>query len=534
MRSSRAPRAGSSPSVSPRWTAPPERAVPPLSRNLRDSPDLGSGLRVDRLSPSVRPAVDRPDLLSRVASLGRFVGLRDSGEVAPSAPRCRGLSRPRLSAVQSTLPAPVPPSVLDERRLHDGLPGTLVPRISTATSAPSSMSGGEERRARSPARASARSSRSSPRRSARRPGSPGTRPAADDGPRRAGPAAGGRRLAPSRPAAAPGPGSRPCRSGPPSPARPASGVMPGPSSWPCSGRPASRRSVSRAPRPAGTIPAATISRQSAGGVLGGHMDLDAVLAGVPRAGDDAVDVTPRARVRPRTAAPRRSSGDTVPSQLARLRSLHREHRPGRRDVGDLAVAALRRVRVFERADDRVGVRRVRHDEQLVVVDPPHDDVVDDVGVVGIEQVRVLRPARTDPAEVVGERPLEHRHRARPGDPHRPEVRHVEHDRVLPARPVLLEHAAVLDRHVPAAELGQARVEGAVLGVERAVAQVRRFGHRRSRLRARAHADSASAVGEPDACAASGGSTSRRSGGLPANWSLSCDGGSSPYFTSRCR
>ena len=38
--------------------------------------------------------------------------------------------------------------------------------------------------------------------------------------------------------------------------RPAcNGVMSGPSSWPCSGRPASRRSVSRAPSPAGVAPA---------------------------------------------------------------------------------------------------------------------------------------------------------------------------------------------------------------------------------------------------------------------------------------
>ena len=43
----------------------------------------------------------------------------------------------------------------------------------------------------------------------------------------------------------------------PSPA--CSGVMPGPSSWPCSGRPASRRSVSRAPSPAGLMPAPTIA-----------------------------------------------------------------------------------------------------------------------------------------------------------------------------------------------------------------------------------------------------------------------------------
>ena len=58
----------------------------------------------------------------------------------------------------------------------------------------------------------------------------------------------------------------------------------------------------------------------------------------------------------------------------------------------------------------------------------------------------------------------------PCDPQRSEVRDVEHDGALPARAVLLEHAAVLDRHLPTAELRHARAERAVLGVERAVTQ----------------------------------------------------------------
>jgi hypothetical protein len=50
------------------------------------------------------------------------------------------------------------------------------------------------------------------------------------------------------------------------------------------------------------------------------------------------------------------------------------------------------------------------------------------------------------------------------------VRHVEHDCVLAAGSVLLEHARVLDRHLPATELDHARIERAVLGVERAQAK----------------------------------------------------------------
>ena len=210
------------PVVSPRWSAPPERAVPPLSRNLRDSPDLGSGRRVDRLSPSVRPAVDRPDLLSRVASLGRFVGLRDSGEVAPSAPRCRGLSRPRLSAVPRDCTPRGLPSVPDERRLHDRRRARSSPASPPRRRPrPRCRVGGTP--ARWPARASARSSRWSPRRSSRRRASPGSPARGGRRPSTSRPRRRRARPAPARPAAAPGPGSRPCRSAPPSPARPATG-----------------------------------------------------------------------------------------------------------------------------------------------------------------------------------------------------------------------------------------------------------------------------------------------------------------------
>ena len=130
------------------------------------------------------------------------------------------------------------------------------------------------------------------------------------------------------------------------------------------------------------------------------------------------------------------------------------------------------------------------------------------------------------SEVVRERPLEDRHGAAPRHLHRPEVRDVEHDRALAARPVLFEHAAVLDRHVPTAELGQARVQRPVLRVERTVLRAPR-----SRRLRHAYADSAS--DEPGGVAAAG-STSRRNGSGGPSRSTSWDGGSSPYFTSRCR
>ena len=65
-------------------------------------------------------------------------------------------------------------------------------------------------------------------------------------------------------------------------------------------------------------------------------------------------------------------------------------------------------------------------------------------------------------------------RLRPTDEDRPEMRHVEHRRVGPAHPVLVQHARVLDRHVPTAELHHPRAQRSVRGVERTGAQ--RFAH----------------------------------------------------------
>ncbi len=140
----------------------------------------------------------------------------------------------------------------------------------------------------------------------------------------------------------------------------------------------------------------------------------------------------------------------------------------------------------------------------------------------VEQVGVLRAPRLDAVEVVGERPLQGRERTGPGDEERAEVRDVEHHRPLAARAVLLEDTAVLERHLPPTELDHARAQRAVLRVERAVAQRPR------------QADSAAACGgAPDRDG--GGARSSGFGSVASSPSAtSCDGGSSPYFTSRWR
>ena len=289
-------------------------------------------------------------------------------------------------------------------------------------------------RARSPARASARSCRSSPRRPPHRRPPPGCAHAAGGGRRPAGPGAGGRRPAPfGRERARPRKSPLSQRTTQPSPAW--SGVIPSPSSWPCSGSPASSRSVSRAPSPAGVDAGRDDRPPEARRVRRGHVDLDAILAGVPGAGDDARNAVPTHR------------RDREPLDRRQRRVDGREQRAAA--VGP-CTASTARVAVMSSIVDRparrrprprprapviaIGVRRVRHHEELVGRDPPHDDVVDDVRVVRIEQVRVLRPPGRDAVEVVRERALQQRVRVGAGDPQRAEVRDVEDDRARSGRP----------------------------------------------------------------------------------------------------
>ncbi len=168
--------------------------------------------------------------------------------------------------------------------------------------------------------------------------------------------------------------------------------MPGPSSWPCKGRPASRRSVSRAPRPAGLTPAATTARQKARGDLGGDGALDAVLARVAGAGDSARHPF-ELEVRHGEVAHRRCLGGDARQALARLRPLHGDDRP-----------LLGHVVAADDRDDPVGVGGVRHDVETLLLHPPDDDVVQHGGVLLVEQVLVLGPPGPDLVQVVGERP----------------------------------------------------------------------------------------------------------------------------------
>ncbi len=180
--------------------------------------------------------------------------------------------------------------------------------------------------------------------------------------------------------------------------------MPGPSSCPCSGRRSLEAQRVAAPsRPARPRHRATPATRPR--VIGRHGDLDAVLAGVARAGHDAqhaVDLGTLPRKRPTAAA----SGQSSAAARPRRRALHGDHGPARRGL----LSA-------DRGDRAVGVEGVGHHVEHLVVDPPDDDVVEDRAVLLVEEVGVLRPSGSDLGEVVGEAPTaagRGRRRLRPG------------------------------------------------------------------------------------------------------------------------
>ena len=164
----------------------------------------------------------------------------------------------------------------------------------------------------------------------------------------------------------------------------------------------------------------------------------------------------------------RGLGADAAQFLAGVRTLDREDRTR---VGDVVNLDAVRVHLRQRARDAIGVRRVGHDVERDVVDPPHDDVVDHRRVLRIEQVRVLRAAGPDLAEIVGECRLQHVERAHTVHTHGAEMADVEHHRVSAAGTMLGERAGlVVQRHVPSAEWDELGAERPMLRVERRVLQ----------------------------------------------------------------
>ena len=207
-------------------------------------------------------------------------------------------------------------------------------------------------------------------------------------------------------------------------------------------------------RPRGDDGAEELARR-----LGRHGALDAVLAGVAGAGDDADGATRRSKRATPKCATAAASGATLATDGAGRGSLDGDDRP-----------VSRRVVAADRVAHRGGVRGVGHDVEGLFVEPPDDESSTTEPDSSSRCVYWARPGRDLP-EVVREGRLQVLEGAGARDPHGAEVAHVEHDSAAAAREVLGERSGgVRQRHLPAAELDELRPERLVFGSQRTLSK----------------------------------------------------------------
>jgi len=108
------------------------------------------------------------------------------------------------------------------------------------------------------------------------------------------------------------------------------------------------------------------------------------------------------------------------------------------------------------------VRRVGHDQEVLVAQPVHDEVVEDPAVRRADQ-RVPGPAGRQPGQVAGQRVVQRGGRVRAGHRDLAHVRQVEQPGRGAHGVVLGGLAGVPQRHQPAREISQCRTQPLVHG-----------------------------------------------------------------------
>jgi hypothetical protein len=191
---------------------------------------------------------------------------------------------------------------------------------------------------------------------------------------------------------------------------------------------------------------------------------------------------PRVPERGKRFAPRAQRA-APPNALARLRALHREHREVasglQRNAGREAIALP-----FDPRQVLVRGPGVDHHAEAVLAAPIHDQVVEHPAVF-VQHARVQRfPRQAELAHVVGEQPAEEGAGRAARQVDRQHVRDVEHARVAPHAMVLLDLRAVVQRHLPAAKVGEAGVRAPVGVEQRGAFQLGRVHRSRAQAKKR--------------------------------------------------
>ena len=226
--------------------------------------------------------------------------------------------------------------------------------------------------------------------------------------------------------------------------------------------------MSRAPSPHGTTPRASTASQSAPASSAMHMSSHAVLAGVAGAVDHHLDAVDR-RLRERERVRRRQS-----EPLDRARALHGDERVLVGDVAHVGAGDLARLQPLEVG---LAVRGVDDEQVGALVEPVDDEVVDDAAVAR-SSAACTAPRRAAMRSRSFESADWRRSRARgPSTSNSPMCETSNDAGVGPHGAMLLDHARVLHRHLPARERDELRAERDVPVVQRRAGEASRAARR---------------------------------------------------------
>lgn len=221
----------------------------------------------------------------------------------------------------------------------------------------------------------------------------------------------------------------------------------------------------------GTIDRANFQQRvpQTGGVLIGDVDLEAVLAGVPGAGQQQV-LPVNFHLDGRVILQLRHQGVLIRRNERQqdglgVRSLHRDEGGlgGNVVYGDVEAGSP----LSQRRGHNLGVAGVGHHKVLVFTPPVGNEVVDDAAVFLADQ-RVLGLAHGNRGQLAGQGVVQEGCGVRAGYPHFAHVGEVEQSGGVADSVVFGQLGVVLQGHLPAAEVGEGCAGNLVLLIERGV------------------------------------------------------------------
>ncbi len=202
------------------------------------------------------------------------------------------------------------------------------------------------------------------------------------------------------------------------------------------------------------------------GFRGGKKQLKTLLAGVPGARDDELDAL--SGDLPNLVAARSRCAEQLVEKPGSLRALEGDTNKigatiGQLDGLDAGRARIEPSGIQEKSSSTFEALTMSRNS--LVPKAVNDEIIDDPAVV-IEEESVMAMARREACDVVGQQSVKPRSGSRAAGDELPHMGNIEEAGIAPDSEVLIDNAAVLDRHEPVAKFDHLRAEAKVFLVER--------------------------------------------------------------------